>query len=62
LARDWLGIRDMNFLVLEGGVLVVTFLLGCEWRRQQWSWRDIVLGASIVLAVMNAMIIAWRGL
>ena len=52
----------MIFLMLEGGVLVLTFALGFEWRRQRWSWRDIVLGASIVLAVMNAMILAWRGL
>jgi len=52
----------MTFIMLEGGVLVVTFLLGREWRRQHWSWRWIVLGATIVLAALNAMIIAWRGL
>lgn len=52
----------MNFLVLEGGAVLLAFLLGWEWHRQKRSWRFIVLGALIVLAVLNAMIIGWRGL
>ena len=52
----------MSFLVLEGGAVLLAFLLGCEWYSQRRSWLFIALGALIVLAVLNAMIIGWRGL
>mgnify|MGYP007080211415 CR=1 FL=1 len=52
----------MNFLVLESGALILTLLAVLEMRRQRTPWRGVVLRAAIVLAVLTATIIAWRGL
>jgi len=51
----------MSVLVLEAGAVVATLLAAREMRRQQFSWRFVLITSSIILAAFTAMIIAWRG-
>lgn len=52
----------MTFMMLESGALAVTLLVGWEMRRQQMPWRSVIVRSLIVLGVLNAVIVAWRGL
>jgi hypothetical protein len=52
----------MSFLVLECGAVILTLLAVLEMRRQRTPWRSVVIRASVVLAVLTATIVAWRGL
>jgi hypothetical protein len=51
----------MTFILLESGAAILTFLIGLEMRRQQLSWRSVVVGSLIVFAVLTAAIAMWRG-
>ena len=51
----------MTFMMLEGGAVVLTLLVAMEMRRQQLSWRSVLIGALIVLGALTAMIAMWRG-
>lgn len=52
----------MSFMVLESGAVILTLLVVWELRRQQRSWRSVVVYSLIMLGVLTALIIAWRGL
>ncbi len=52
----------MNFIVLESGAVILTLLVAMEMRRQQLSWRSVLIRSLIVLGVLTAMIAMWRGL
>jgi hypothetical protein len=52
----------MTFILLEGGAVILVFLIVLEWRRQQLPWKRVVIRSVIILAVFTAIIGAWRGL
>ncbi len=51
----------MTFMVLESGAVILTLLVAMEMRRQQSSWRSVLIGSLIVLGALTAMIAMWRG-
>lgn len=52
----------MSFLVLESGAVILSLLIGLEMRRQRRPWGTVVVRSLIVLGVLTATIVAWRGL
>jgi len=51
----------MTFGILESGAVLLTLLIAMEMRRQQMSWRSVLLCSLAVLGTMTAMILMWRG-
>jgi hypothetical protein len=51
----------MSVIVFEGAAVVVTLLVAREMRRQQFSWRSVLISSLSVLAALTAMIMMWRG-
>jgi hypothetical protein len=47
-------------IVLEVGAVIVTLLIAREMRRQQRSWRVVIVSSLVTLAVFTAMIFSWR--
>jgi len=53
--------NDMTFMVLESAAVILTLLVAMEMRRQQLSWRSVLIGSLTVLGALTAMIAMWRG-
>jgi hypothetical protein len=50
----------MSSMVLESGAILVTLLIAIEMRRQQQSWRTVLVSSLVALGIFTAMILSWR--
>jgi hypothetical protein len=54
------GKYHMTSMVLESGAILVTLLIAIEMRRQQQSWRTVLVSSLVALGIFTAMILSWR--